>query len=171
MITLTLFRIQGLTKMPNFEQFEYKKGTRTPVRAKDIEAQQQWLDDQLHYIQKVETYNRLIKKIFVCRKCGKRITNPHWVRKKDSHSPDNFTTTHYFHSKRLCNPNFVRVCLNCGKDFRINRKNQKLCSKKCSVKYMTSPILIRRCSSCGKEFKVRLIENKQNDEKYCPGCR
>ncbi|UCG04586.1 MAG: hypothetical protein JSW11_11510 [Candidatus Heimdallarchaeota archaeon] len=157
--------------MPNFEQFEYKKGTRTPVRAKDIEAQQQWLDGQLYYIQKVENYNRLIKKLFVCKKCGKRITNPRWVHMNDSHSPDDFPITHYYHSKRQCNPHFVRVCLNCGKDFRINRKNQKLCSKKCSVKYMTSPILIKRCSRCGKEFKTRMIENKQNNEKHCHGCR
>ncbi|MFX1516411.1 MAG: hypothetical protein ACFFC6_08880 [Promethearchaeota archaeon] len=156
--------------MSNFEQFEYKKGTKIPVRAKDIEAQQQWIDGQLNYIQKVESYNNLIKKVFICRKCGKRITNTHWVHEKEKRSPKTFSRIHYYHSKRQCNPQFVRTCLNCGKDFRINRKNQKLCSKKCSVKYMTSPILIRRCMNCGKEFKIRLIENKQNDEKYCPNC-
>ncbi|MFX1508014.1 MAG: hypothetical protein ACFFDC_18150 [Promethearchaeota archaeon] len=153
--------------MPNIEQFEYKKGTRTVVRSKDIEAQQQWIDGQLNYIQKVETYNKLIKKVFICHKCGKRISNPRWVHRKANKAPQ----INYFHSKRQCNPHFVRTCLNCGKDFRINRKNQKLCSKKCSVKYMTSPILIRRCANCGKEFKVRLIENKQNDDKYCLTCR
>ncbi|MFW9904134.1 MAG: hypothetical protein ACFFFH_07375 [Candidatus Thorarchaeota archaeon] len=155
--------------MPNIEQFEYKKGTRTAIRSKDIEAQQQWIDGQLNYIQKVESYNKLIKKVFICHKCGKRITNPRWTHKKVAKS-SNFNQIHYYHSKRQCNPQFVRTCLNCGKDFRINRKNQKLCSKKCSVKYMTSPILIRRCINCEKEFKVRLIDNKQNDEKLCPGC-
>jgi hypothetical protein len=156
--------------MPNYDQFEYKKGTRTSVRAKDIEAQQQWIDGQLYYIQKVENYNKLIKKIFVCQKCGKRITNPRWIYKKQIQPSKDLIQVNYYHSKRQCNPQFVRVCLNCGKDFRINRKNQKLCSKKCSVSYMTSPILIRRCKSCGKEFKTRLIKNKQNDEKLCSDC-
>ncbi len=155
--------------MSNFKQFEYNGKTKTPV--KEIKVQQQWLKDRLKYIQKVEEYNQLIKETFVCHKCGKRITKPYWVYTKEIHSSDENTKIRYYHSKRQCNPQYSRICLYCGKNFRIKRKTQKLCSKKCSVNYMTSPILIRQCFACGKEFKIRLIQNNQNNEKYCPRCR
>lgn len=155
--------------MSNFDQFEYKKSTKKPVRTKDIESQQQWLTDHLHYLQRVETYNQLIREIFVCHKCGKRITNSQWVHNLES--SETHEITHYYHAKRQCNPQFTKTCLICDKSFRINRKNQKLCSKKCSVKYMTSPILLKRCETCGMEFKVRIINNKKNKEKKCLRCR
>ncbi len=153
--------------MPNFKQIDYKRGTRTPIKNKDIEAQQVWLESHLDYLTKVESYNQLIKKTFVCHTCGKRIANPRWVFTIDPES----MKVHYHHSKRQCNPHYSRICLNCGKNFRIKRKSQKLCSKKCSVKYITSPILLRRCSTCGKEFKTRIIANNQNNESNCLGCR
>ena len=157
--------------MSNFKQVDYKRKTRTPVKTRADKAQQKWLDDRLHNLQMVEKYNQLIKQIFVCQKCRTRITNRYWVHIKDPQYPDSYSKIRYYHSKRQCNPHFNEVCLYCGKTFRKNRKNQKLCSKKCSVSYTTSPILIKRCSTCGKEFKVRLIQNKPNNEKYCPGCR
>ncbi|MFX1283930.1 MAG: hypothetical protein ACFFB5_09755 [Promethearchaeota archaeon] len=157
--------------MSNFKQYEYKHKARVSTKDREIRGQQQWLEDRLTYLQKVEEYNLLIKEIFVCHKCGKRITKPDWVYTKEVHSPGENKKIHYYHSKRQCNPQYNRICLYCGKSFRIKRKTQKLCSKKCSVNYMTSPILIRQCSACGKEFKIRLIKNNENNEKYCPHCR
>ncbi len=156
--------------MSNFKQIDYKRSTRTPVKSRLTKAQQ-WLDGHLQHLQQVEKCNQLIKEIFVCRKCGTKITNRYWVLTKDPQYPENYSKIRYYHSRRQCNPHFNKNCVYCGKDFRIKRKGQKLCSKKCSVNYMTSPILLRRCSSCGKEFKVRLIKNTQNNELCCSSCR
>lgn len=157
--------------MSNFKQVNKKSTIGTPLETKASKAQERWLEGHFLHLQKVEKYNQLIKSIFICRKCGKRITNQHWVFKKDPHNPNDYSKLQYYHSRQQCNPHFIEVCLYCNKTFRKNQRNQKLCSKKCSVKYMTSPILLRRCSICGKEFKTRLIPNKQNNEFNCPQCR
>jgi hypothetical protein len=163
--------MKGKEIMSNFKQFEHKRNARTPTKNRVSEAQQRWLDNHLNYLQMVENVSQLIKEIFVCHQCGKKITTPRWVLLKDPEYPDIHSKTRFYHSKSQCNPNFNRLCLFCGKLFRLKRKNQKLCSKKCSVSYMTSPILIKRCLTCGEEFKSRLIQNKKNNESYCQGCR
>jgi len=157
--------------MSNFKQYDHPTKTRSSVKTRVTKAQQQWLGDYLHHLQIVEKCNQLIKEIFTCHKCSKRITNRHWLILPDPHAPTDFSKLRYYHSKGRCNPLLNRICIACGKTFRKKRKTQKYCSKKCTVKVMNSPILIKSCLSCGKEFNIRLVRNTSRNESYCPACR